>query len=156
MALPNLQVEPSANFFALVWPMATIVGSFILYHISIKALRPDLHPLAFLVGVYIVALVLTIALWLAFPALGPTGVQAGDMVWVVMLGVALVGIEFGFLMAYRNGWTVSVAPTFSNVTLALIMVPVGALFLKEKIGWQGLIGLGLCVCGLILMARRPG
>jgi drug/metabolite transporter (DMT)-like permease len=155
MALPNLQADPSTNLVTMAWPMAVIVGSFILYHISIKALRPDLHPLAFLVGVYIVALALTIGLWLAFPALGPTGLQAGDMVWVVMLGVALVGIEFGFLMAYRNGWTVSVAPTFSNVTLALIMVPIGAVFLKEKIGWQGLVGLGLCICGLILMARRP-
>lgn len=135
--------------------MATIVASFMLYHLAIKALRPDLHPLAFLVGVYIVALTLTIVLWLAFPALGPTGVRAGDMVWVIMLGVALVGIEFGFLMAYRNGWTVSVAPTFSNVTLALIMAPIGMIFLKERLGWQGFAGLAFCVLGLILMARRP-
>lgn len=139
----------------MTWPMATIVASFMLYHLAIKAIRPDLHPLAFLVGVYIVALVATLGLWVAFPALGPTGVQAGDMVWVVMLGIALVGIEFGFLMAYRNGWTVSVAPTFSNVTLALIMAPIGLIFLREKLGWQGASGLALCVCGLILMARRP-
>jgi drug/metabolite transporter (DMT)-like permease len=155
MALPTLQADGSTNVLAMAWPMATIVGSFVLYHLSIKALRPDLHPLAFLIAVYVVALVVTIGLWLAFPNLGPSGVQSGDMVWVVMLGVALVGIEFGFLMAYRNGWTVSVAPTFSNVTLALIMAPIGAIFLKEKLGWQGLIGLALCVCGLILMARRP-
>ena len=132
MALPSLQSDASATLLAMAWPMATIVGSFMLYHLSIKALRPDLHPLAFLIAVYVVALVVTICLWLAFPNLGPSGVQSGDMVWVVMLGVALVGIEFGFLMAYRNGWTVSVAPTFSNVTLALIMAPIGAIFLKEK------------------------
>jgi drug/metabolite transporter (DMT)-like permease len=143
------------NYIAMMWPMATIVASFMLYHLAIKALRPDLHPLAFLVGVYMVALLLTVGLWITFPALGPTGVRAGDMVWVVMLGVALVGIEFGFLMAYRNGWTVSVAPTFSNVTLALIMAPIGMIFLKERLGWQGFAGLGFCVLGLILMARRP-
>jgi drug/metabolite transporter (DMT)-like permease len=143
------------NYIAMMWPMATIVASFMLYHLAIKALRPDLHPLAFLVGVYMVALLLTVGLWIVFPALGPTGVRAGDMVWVVMLGVALVGIEFGFLMAYRNGWTVSVAPTFSNVTLALIMAPIGMIFLKERLGWQGFAGLGFCVLGLILMARRP-
>jgi drug/metabolite transporter (DMT)-like permease len=139
----------------MAWPMATIVASFIIYHIAIKALRPDLHPLAFLIAVYIVALVATIGLWIAFPSLGPTGVRAGDMVWVLMLGIALVGIEFGFLMAYRNGWSVSVAPTFSNVTLALIMAPIGMIFLKERLGWQGFSGLALCVVGLILMARRP-
>jgi drug/metabolite transporter (DMT)-like permease len=152
---PSAQIGQSANAFAMAWPMATIVASFIIYHIAIKALRPDLHPLAFLIAVYIVALVATIGLWIAFPALGPTGVRAGDMVWVLMLGIALVGIEFGFLMAYRNGWSVSVAPTFSNVTLALIMSPIGMIFLKEKLGWQGFAGLALCVVGLILMARRP-
>lgn len=139
----------------MAWPMAIIVCSFIIYHLAIKAIRPDLHPLAFLSLVYVVALVVTLGLWFAFPALGPTGVQSGDLIWVVLLGLALVGIEFGFLMAYRNGWSVAVAPTFSNVTLALIMAPVGVFFLKEKLGWQGLLGLGFCVVGLILMSRRP-
>jgi drug/metabolite transporter (DMT)-like permease len=152
---PSAQIGQSANMLTMAWPMATIVASFIIYHIAIKALRPDLHPLAFLIAVYIVALVATIGLWIAFPSLGPTGVRAGDMVWVLMLGIALVGIEFGFLMAYRNGWSVSVAPTFSNVTLALIMAPIGMIFLKERLGWQGFAGLALCVVGLILMARRP-
>jgi drug/metabolite transporter (DMT)-like permease len=155
MTTPNSDLSQHSNLIAMAWPMATIVMSFILYHLSIKALRPDLHPLAFLVAVYVVALVLTIGLWIAFPDLGPTGVRAEDMVWVVMLGIALVGIEFGFLMAYRNGWSVSVAPTFSNVTLALIMAPIGFVFLKERLGWQGLLGLGFCVLGLILMARKP-
>jgi uncharacterized membrane protein len=155
MALVSTHAAQSGSVIAMAWPMATIVASFIIYHIAIKALRPDLHPLAFLIGVYVIALFLTIGLWIAFPALGPTGVQIGDMVWVVMLGIALVGIEFGFLMAYRNGWSVSVAPTFSNVTLALIMAPIGMVFLKEKLGWQGFLGLGLCVIGLILMARKP-
>ena len=145
----------SSSLAAMVWPMAMIVASFMVYHIAIKALRPDLHPLAFLIGVYVVALVSTIGLWIAFPHLGPTGLVAGDMIWVALLGIALVGIEFGFLMAYRNGWTVSVAPTFSNVTLALIMAPIGMIFLKERLGWQVFAGLALCVIGLILMARRP-
>jgi drug/metabolite transporter (DMT)-like permease len=155
MAFPSADMSQQSSLFAMVWPMATIVASFIIYHMAIKALRPDLHPLAFLIGVYIIALVSTIGLWIAFPNLGPTGVRAEDMVWVVLLGIALVGIEFGFLMAYRNGWTVSVAPTFSNVTLALIMAPIGMIFLKERLGWQGFAGLALCVLGLILMARRP-
>jgi uncharacterized membrane protein len=73
----------------------------------------------------------------------------------VLLGIALIGIEFGFLMAYRNGWSVSVAPTFSNVTLALILAPVGLLFLQERLSWQNFLGLGLCVVGLVLMTKRP-
>lgn len=154
MASASLHIGQQGSLIAMAWPMATIVASFLIYHLAVKAIRPDLHPLAFLVGVYIVALICTIGLWLAFPNLGPTGVQAGDMVWVLALGIALVGIEFGFLMAYRNGWSVSVAPTFSNVTLALIMAPIGMIFLKERLGWQGFGGLALCVLGLILMARR--
>jgi drug/metabolite transporter (DMT)-like permease len=155
MASSGTDMTQQGGFIAMAWPMATIVASFMIYHLAVKAIRPDLHPLAFLIAVYIVALVSTIGLWIVFPNLGPTGVRAGDMVWVVLLGIALVGIEFGFLMAYRNGWSVSVAPTFSNVTLALIMAPIGMVFLKERLGWQGAGGLALCVLGLILMARRP-
>ena len=148
-------IAQPGSMIAMAWPMATIIASFLVYHLAIKALRPDLHPLAFLIGVYMVSLVVTIGLWMAFPNLGPTGLRAGDMLWVVLLGLALIGIEFGFLMAYRNGWSVSVAPTFSNVTLALIMAPIGLIFLKERLGWQGLAGLAFCVIGLILMARKP-
>jgi drug/metabolite transporter (DMT)-like permease len=149
------QVAGNIDMFALAWPMVMIVCSFLLYHLSIKAIRPDLHPLAFLSAVYVVALVVTCGLWVAFPDLGPSGVQVQDGLWVVLLGLALVGIEFGFLMAYRNGWSVAIAPTFSNVTLALIMAPIGVFFLKEKLGWQGLAGLSFCVLGLILMSKRP-
>jgi drug/metabolite transporter (DMT)-like permease len=155
MAGTGSQLGPNGGLIDMAWPMAMIVASFLIYHAAIKAIRPDLHPLAFLVGVYCVALVLTLGLWMALPGLGPTGIRSGDMIWVLLLGIALVGIEFGFLMAYRNGWSVSVAPTFSNVTLALILAPVGLIFLKERLGWQNLLGLGLCVVGLILMARRP-
>jgi drug/metabolite transporter (DMT)-like permease len=155
MAGAGTDMSQPGSLVAMTWPMATIVASFIIYHIAIKAIRPDLHPLVYLMGVYIVALVITIGLWRVFPDLGPTGLRAGDMIWVLILGLALVGIEFGFLMAYRNGWTVSVAPTFSNVTLALIMAPIGMFFLKERLGWQGLGGLFLCAIGLVLMARRP-
>lgn len=149
------QIGQSGGLFDMAWPMAMIVTSFLIYHAAMKAIRPDLHPLAFLAGVYVVSLLITLGLWMALPGLGPTGIRSGDIIWVVLLGIALIGIEFGFLMAYRNGWSVSVAPTFSNVTLALILAPVGLIFLQERLSWQNFLGLGLCVVGLVLMTKRP-
>jgi drug/metabolite transporter (DMT)-like permease len=143
---------------ALLAPMALIVVSFLTYHAITKALRPDLDPFLFLMAVYAIALA-TSAVAAVWP--GQTPVPGGqsaprgfDWVLAVLLGLALVGIEAGFILAYRAGWNVSVAPTVANVLVGLLLVPLALLVFREKLSSINLAGLGLAVLGLTLMLHR--
>lgn len=70
------------------------------------------------------------------------------------LGVTLVGLETGFLLAYRSGWNISTAGVFANVIVGLILIPVGILVFKEHLKPINLAGIALCIAGLILISRK--
>lgn len=140
----------------LLAPMLLILASFVTYHLVTKGLRADVNPFVFLVPVYAVALAVSAALALVpgVAAAGGSGLATRDLVLALVLGLALVGIEAGFILAYRAGWAVSLAPTVANVAVALVLLPVALLVLREKVSLVNLAGLGLAVLGLVLMAQR--
>lgn len=143
---------------ALLAPMVLIVISFLTYHLVTKGLRADINPFVFLAPVYGVALAVTLALafvpGLAGSSDGNSALAGRDLLLALVLGLALVGIEAGFILAYRAGWAVSLAPTVANVAVAVALLPIALLVLREKISLVNLAGLGLAVLGLALMAQR--
>ena len=48
------------------------------------------------------------------------------------LGIWIVGLELGFLMAYRAGWNISMGALVANITLALVLIPVGIILYTWK------------------------
>ncbi len=150
-------VPPGAGLSpALLAPMLLILTSFVTYHLVTKGLRADINPFVFLMPVYGVALAVSAALAFVpgLTAPGGSGPATRDLVLALVLGLALVGIEAGFILAYRAGWAVSLAPTVANVAVALVLLPVALLVLREKVSVVNLAGLGLAVLGLVLMAQR--
>jgi drug/metabolite transporter (DMT)-like permease len=143
---------PPLNTMALAMPMLLIVGSFVAYHLVTKSLRADINIFGFLSLTYAVALAVTLAAWVWTRGDAMTW-SGSDVALAVILGLSLVGIEAGFVLAYRAGWSIAVAPTFGNVALALVMLPIAVLFLSQKVTWQTAAGIALCASGLILMAR---
>jgi drug/metabolite transporter (DMT)-like permease len=69
----------------------------------------------------------------------------------VGLGVTLVGLELGFLLAYRLGWSVSLAGLASNATVSVLLLPVGYLLFRERLTPLNLAGVVVAVIGLVLM-----
>ncbi len=134
--------------------MLLVVAGNILYHLSQKSIPRDLNP-AFSVTVsYLVALALSIAV---FPFFSPQPIResARQLNWTsVGVGVAAVVIEFGFLLVYRSGWNLSIASGIASAAIALILIPVGILFFRERISALNLVGLLMCLAGLVLAVRR--
>jgi drug/metabolite transporter (DMT)-like permease len=68
------------------------------------------------------------------------------------LGVVRVMLEVSNLLMYRVGWDLSIGTLIMYVLLAIILVFVGRLFYKEKITLKRLLGIAICIVGVVLIA----
>ena len=66
---------------------------------------------------------------------------------LLLIGV----IEFGFLLTYRAGWNLGIAAVLVNVIASLILVPVAILVFKDKISWVNILGILVCLAGLVML-----
>jgi len=66
-------------------------------------------------------------------------------------GLSILGLEVGFLLAYRAGWNISMAGIVSASAVALVLIPVGLVVFKEKLTVFNLLGVLLCIVGLVMV-----
>lgn len=140
--------------FMYVFSIVLIVISNILYNICQKSTPQKANPFSALFLTYLVAGILTVAaFYLSKP--DKTFMQSfKGLNWTSpALGMAIVGLEFGYIMAYRAGWNISVGSLVANIILALALIPVGILFYQEGFGLNKILGAILCIAGLILINR---
>jgi drug/metabolite transporter (DMT)-like permease len=125
-----------------------------LYHLAQRAIPPGLHPVAVVLLVYLFAASATVALLLLSPG-GPAGFFAHKLFHpsVVLLAIACVAIELGFLWIYRSGWKMAVVPLVANCSVTVILAIVGWLYFREGVTPRQGLGMLLSVCGLWLMSR---
>jgi multidrug transporter EmrE-like cation transporter len=64
-----------------------------------------------------------------------------------------VGLEVGFLFAYRAGWQVNTAATVQGAFLAISLIIVGYVLFKEPVNASKLIGVAFCLLGLFFINR---
>lgn len=142
---------------AYVWPILLIIASNVCYNMAAKSTPQDVNPFASLLVTYLVSMAVTAVLFVMSSA-GKGGVliQFQQIRWSsVILGLSLVGLEFGYIMAYRAGWQVSLGSLVANIALAVILLMIGVLFYKEKItGFQAL-GILFCLGGLVFLNIQP-
>ncbi len=123
-----------------------------LYHIVQKLTPADANPALTLAITYSTSAVLSLALLFIYPLKDGLGASFKQLNWTsVGLGVVLVGLELGFLLAYRANWNLSYAGLIANVIVALIFVPIGLLAFKERVTVTNIVGVLVCVVGLVLV-----
>ena len=134
--------------------LLAIIGS-LLYHLFQKITPADVHPMVAFVVTYATSTVLSILMIPLFPMSTSFAETIKKVNWVsIALGIAIVGVEVGYLLAYRAGWQISLAAIVSNVAVAVLLVPVGALLFREKLGTVNYVGIILCVLGLVMTNWR--
>lgn len=70
-----------------------------------------------------------------------------------VLGLVIVGLEVGWIYAYKAGWQVSTAFIVQSAFLAVILIFVGFLLYHEAITWNKIVGIGICLVGLFFINR---
>lgn len=135
-------------------PIILIIISNVFYHICSKSTPEAANPFLSLFITYLVAAFITFMLMLT------TGMEESiahgfkSLNWTSLaLGVAVVGLEFGYITAYRVGWNISIGSVVANISLAILLIPIGILFYKEVLTTNHLVGIILCLGGLFFINR---
>ncbi len=138
-----------------IWPLALVVGSNIIYHICAKEMPSDMDAFASLTITYAVAFVATlICYYILRKASGSEGLvkefrKSNRAPFI--LGIVIVGLEFGWLMAYKAGWQVSMGYIVVTSIVSTVLLGIGCFVYKEKITPNKVIGVALCLAGLIII-----
>lgn len=134
--------------------LMTIFGG-VLYHVGQKAVPQTVHPFAAVIVAYSVGILLC-AIGLVFdPAARSFLTSVKGCNWaVISVGVGAVIIEIGFLLAYRAGWNINAASVVCNISVALLLIPIGLLAFKEHLSVRSAAGIGFCLIGLYLLSKK--
>ena len=136
----------------MLWPLLLIVGSNCFYHICAKSMPAEVNPFASLTLTYLVGALLSALLFLGSAGFSRLGTELAKTNWTALvLGVAIVGLEAGFVFLYRAGWKVSSGALVANICLAVALLFIGWLLYKESISPRQLLGVALCCAGLLLV-----
>ena len=141
--------------FAYIWPVALVVLSNTVYQICAKSVPGDMDPFASLTVTYLVGAVASLALYFILGQRGNLLAEYRKLNWApIALGVVIVGLEVGFIFAYKAGWPVSTASVVTSAFLAVALLFVGFLAYREALTWNKLVGVAICLAGLALINLR--
>ena len=132
----------------------TVIAN-IFYHLIQKATPNNINPMLSLAVTYATALVASLALLPLFSGDTPALAALKKLNWTsYALGLAIIGLELGFLLAYRAGWDLSLGALVSNTAVSLLLIPLGLLLFKEQLTVVNGVGIAFCFIGLLLINSK--
>jgi len=141
--------------FAYIWPIALVVLANTIYQVAAKSIPSDMNPLASLTIVYLVGAVSSIAMYYSVNRGANLVTELAKTNWApFILGIAVVGLEVGFIYAYKAGWPVSTASIVQSSFLAVALIFVGFLAYHEPLTWNKLVGVVICLVGLYFINMK--
>ena len=141
--------------FNYVWPIAMIVFSNTFYQICAKSCPEGMNPFASLTVTYLVAFLWALFLYFALSKNANLPAELRKVNWApFVLGCVIVGLESGFIYAFKNGWSISAVPVVSGALLAIVVIFLGAFVYKESISWNKILGVALCTAGIFFINMK--
>ena len=140
------------SMFLFYFSITLTIFSSALYHFTAKSTPANVNFTVSLLVTYAVAFVVTLFGFFFFPATNGILAELKQLNWAsLVLAIAVVGIEFGFLLTYRSGWNLGIAAVLVTVIASLILVPLAVFIFKDKISWVNVLGIFVCLVGLIML-----
>lgn len=137
------------------WPMILLVISNTVYQICAKSVPKGLNPFAALVATYLIGAAASAALYYVLGTGGNLFREFGKLNWAsFVLGIVIVGLEAGWIYAYKAGWQVSTAFIVQSAFLAISLLLVGFFIFHESLSWNKVVGAAICLVGLVFINLR--
>lgn len=138
--------------FNYIIPIIIIIISNIVYHLTAKNIPKEANSFLSLAITYLVGMVIAIAMYCLTSKPSKILADVNKLNWTsCILGLAILGVEIGYLYMYRVGWNISKGSLVANVSLAMFLIIIGVLFYKEHIGLYQIVGILFCIVGLIFV-----
>src|SRR5829696_3484276 len=138
--------------FLFYFSISLAIVSSALYHFTAKSTPSNVNFTVSLLVTYAAAFIVTLLSFFFFPATKGIPAELKQLNWAsIGLAIAVVGIEFGFLLTYRSGWNLGIAEVLVNVVASLILVPVAIYVFNDKISWVNILGILVCLAGLVML-----
>lgn len=141
--------------FSYIWPIVMVVLCNVIYQICAKSVPEGMNPLASLSVTYAIGAITSLFLYMMLNRNASLAREYRKLNWAPFaLGLVVVGLETGFIYAYKAGWQVSTASIVQSSFLAVALIFVGYLIYHEPLTWNKLLGVGICLVGLFFINLR--
>ena len=138
--------------FNYVWPIALVIISNVIYQICAKSVPTEMNPIASLTITYTVGAVVSAILYFILVKDGNLIKECGKLNWApFVLGIVIVGLETGWIYAYKAGWQVSTGFIVQSAVLAVMLLVVGYFLYHEAFTWNKIVGVVICLIGLVFI-----
>ena len=138
--------------FSMLYPILIIVVANVLYNVCTKSMPNEVNAFAALSITYLVAAAVSFITFLVTSRGKNIITEFSKTNWTsFVLGFVIIGLELGYIIAFRNGWAMNTASVTANITLAVALIFVSLIFYKESITAKQIAGIVLCGGGLVLI-----
>jgi multidrug transporter EmrE-like cation transporter len=137
--------------------MAIAIAGLIVYQISMKAAPRATNPFWLLTGAYLIAAIVCVPaaiLWKRFGTPTDAGFSTATLGPAAMIALSVLLIEIGYLLVYRTGWSLSVAPGLAQAVTLSVLFVIGLAFFAEKLTVAKSLGLAMALAGVFLLSRK--
>lgn len=142
------------NVLGLFIPILMVVCANTMYNVCTKSTPAEVNPFITLFFTYLVAAGITVILFFIFGNSSNIIAEISNVNWTsIVLGISVVGLETGYILIYRAGWKISNASVVANILLAISLILVGYIIYKENINLKQILGIVVCMVGLILITK---
>ena len=141
--------------FNYVWPIALVILSNVVYQICAKSVPKEINPFASLTVTYIVGALASAILYFVLGRNGNLIKEYNKLNWApFVLGIVIVGLETGWIYAYKAGWQVSTGFIVQSAVLAVMLLVVGFFLYHEAFTWNKVVGVIICLIGLVFINSK--
>ena len=138
----------------MLWPVLVVALANTVYNISAKSTPTEINTFASLSITYLVAMICSLVMYIVTGENKNFLQELSKANWTALvLGISIVGLEFGYLWIYRVGWKIGTANLFTSITLTCVLLIIGVLIYKEVLSLRQILGIGVCVIGLVLLLK---
>ena len=141
--------------FSYIWPVALVITANVFYQICTKSVPHEIDPFASIIVTYLVGAAVSTLLYFVLGPGESLAKEFGKLNWApFVLGLAIVGLEAGWIYAYKAGWQISTGFIVQSAFLAIVLLFVGYFLYREALTWNKVVGIVICLIGLVFINIR--